>query len=305
MLDGDGRQRRERLGLAQHALRDVRVQPDALPLAGAERAGLVPDRVRDAEPAEVVRPGRRGGGFARRPRRARAARRPRRPGPPRRASGRGSRATSGPRSSPWRAARRRSARPRRTTARAGSASMTASQAPTPSSPDRITSASASTRSRHRGVELPAAPARAPAPAPPPRRRPGSPPRGTRRPRRCRAARGTSSPSRSPGQPRPSQRSYAAPSAVDHLAGQLELLAERAGDRGVVLDHAVHLAMARERELEPEPEAVERRVARAEEAHAGRGHPEAARVVVVLDRLHRRCRRRTTSPARGRPSGSPR
>ena len=41
-------------GLVQHPLGDVRVHPHALPLAGAERARLVPDRVGHAEPSEVV-----------------------------------------------------------------------------------------------------------------------------------------------------------------------------------------------------------------------------------------------------------
>ena len=54
VLDGDRRERRERLRLAQHPLGQVRLQPDALPLAGAQRAALVPDRVRDPKPPEVV-----------------------------------------------------------------------------------------------------------------------------------------------------------------------------------------------------------------------------------------------------------
>ena len=44
----------ERLGLVQHAIGQVGMQAHALPLAGAERAALVPDRVRDPETAEVV-----------------------------------------------------------------------------------------------------------------------------------------------------------------------------------------------------------------------------------------------------------
>ena len=55
MLHGDRAERRERGRLLQHALGEVRVQPHPLPLAGAERPRLVPDRVRDAEPPEVVR----------------------------------------------------------------------------------------------------------------------------------------------------------------------------------------------------------------------------------------------------------
>jgi len=54
VLDGDGAQRGEERRLAQHALGEVRVQPHPLPLPRAERAGFVPDGVRDAEPADVV-----------------------------------------------------------------------------------------------------------------------------------------------------------------------------------------------------------------------------------------------------------
>ncbi len=54
MLHGDRAQRRQRLGLVQHALGQVGMHPHPLPLAGAERPGLVPDRVRDSQPAEVV-----------------------------------------------------------------------------------------------------------------------------------------------------------------------------------------------------------------------------------------------------------
>ena len=50
------------------------------------------------------------------------------------------------------------------------------------------------------------------------------------------------------------------------------------------DHVVHLAVAGDRELEPEPEAVQRWVAGAEEPHPRGGHPQAPGLVVVLDRL---------------------
>ena len=53
-LHDDLSQRRERFRLPQHALGQVRVQPHPLPLARSERPGLVPDRVRDAEPSEAV-----------------------------------------------------------------------------------------------------------------------------------------------------------------------------------------------------------------------------------------------------------
>ena len=54
VLHGDAGHRRKRLGLAQHAIGDVGLKADALPLAGAERSALVEDRVRDPEPAEPV-----------------------------------------------------------------------------------------------------------------------------------------------------------------------------------------------------------------------------------------------------------
>ena len=75
-------------------------------------------------------------------------------------------------------------------------------------------------------------------------------------------------------------------ASSDLVGQRELLGHRARDGGVVGDHVVDLAVAGERELEPEPEAMQRWVTRAEATHARRGHPQAPRLVVVLDRLQR-------------------
>ena len=55
--------------------------------------------------------------------------------------------------------------------------------------------------------------------------------------------------------------------LEHLVGQSELLAERARERGVLGDHAVDLAVAGERELEPDAKAVQRRVAGARAAAA--------------------------------------
>lgn len=49
-------------------------------------------------------------------------------------------------------------------------------------------------------------------------------------------------------------------SLEHLLGQLQLLGQRTCDRGVVLDHVVHVAVSREHELKPHPESVERRVA---------------------------------------------
>jgi hypothetical protein len=54
MLDGDLRQRSKRPRLVEHALGQIGVHAHALPLAQAERARLVPDRIRDAEAAEIV-----------------------------------------------------------------------------------------------------------------------------------------------------------------------------------------------------------------------------------------------------------
>ena len=139
--DRDRGERRERVGLVEHPFGQVRVDAHALPLAGAERAGLVPDRVGDAEPAEVVdeprapqrphlglrQPETRAGlcdELARPPARARACT-----------------ATSDRRSWRSRAARRRTCSPERTSASPGSASITASQVPTPSMSAKISSAS--------------------------------------------------------------------------------------------------------------------------------------------------------------------
>ena len=63
--------------------------------------------------------------------------------------------------------------------------------------------------------------------------------------------------------------------VEHVVGQLELLAQRAGHRGVVIDHVVHLAVTREHEVEPDPEAVERRVAGPHPPEPRRHHAHAA------------------------------
>ena len=73
---------------------------------------------------------------------------------------------------------------------------------------------------------------------------------------------------------------------EHLVGQLELLAERSGHRGVVIDHVVDLAMAREEKLEPDAEAVQRRVAGSDPPHPGRGHANTPQLVVVLHGFQR-------------------
>ena len=52
---GEQPDRSESLRLGERALGEVRMQPHALPLAEPERPGLLPDRVRDADAAEVGR----------------------------------------------------------------------------------------------------------------------------------------------------------------------------------------------------------------------------------------------------------
>ena len=52
-------ERRERGGLLQHPLGEIGLHAHPFPLAGAERPGLVPDRVRHAQPAEARGRGRR------------------------------------------------------------------------------------------------------------------------------------------------------------------------------------------------------------------------------------------------------
>src|SRR5262249_42344865 len=54
VLYRDRAERRQRLREMKHALGQVRVEADTLPFTGPERAGLVPDRIRDAEAAQVV-----------------------------------------------------------------------------------------------------------------------------------------------------------------------------------------------------------------------------------------------------------
>ena len=69
--------------------------------------------------------------------------------------------------------------------------------------------------------------------------------------------------------------------VEHLAGQPELRAQRPRQPGVLVDHVIHFAVARERELEPHPEPVQRWVAGSHQPQRGRGGPQAACVVVVV------------------------
>ncbi len=54
MLDGDRANRRQRRGERKHPLAQVGVQADTLDLRRAERSRLVPDRVRNTQPPEIV-----------------------------------------------------------------------------------------------------------------------------------------------------------------------------------------------------------------------------------------------------------
>ena len=104
----------------------------------------------------------------------------------------------------------------------------------------------------------------------PRRPGGGPPRRSRP--APRGARPSARPRRSFGRAsrgRPTARRRARPPPA--RLGQAQLLGQRDGEGGVVVDHGVHVAASRERELESDPEPVQRRVARADHAHAGRHH----------------------------------
>ena len=90
---------------------------------------------------------------------------------------------------------------------------------------------------------------------------------------------------------------------DHLDVEPELLAQRPRHRCVPGDHPVQLLATRQHEVETDPQPVQRSAPGAE-------HPEHAEHVgggeglgVVLARLAGRCRRRTSTPARGRRCGS--
>src|SRR5690349_5185252 len=69
--------------------------------------------------------------------------------------------------------------------------------------------------------------------------------------------------------------------VLHRRREPEALGQCAGEECVPRNHAVEVAAAGDRELEPNAEAVERRVAAADEPHRSRRGPAAAQVVVVL------------------------
>ncbi len=72
--------------------------------------------------------------------------------------------------------------------------------------------------------------------------------------------------------------------IDDRVWQAELPGERLRQLGMHGDHPVYLAVARYHELEPNPEAVQRWLAGAEERHAG-GGPAQAESVLELGGLH--------------------
>jgi hypothetical protein len=63
-----------------------------------------------------------------------------------------------------------------------------------------------------------------------------------------------------------------------------LLGQQPGHLGVMVDHAVQLAMAGYGKFDAEPEPVQRRVPGTQEPHRRRRRTHAAHVVVVLPRL---------------------
>ena len=89
--------------------------------------------------------------------------------------------------------------------------------------------------------------------------------------------------------------------LEHIVGQPELLAQRPCDRGVVGDHAVHIAVAGQRELEPDPKATQRRMPRPDPANSRDGAAARCGTRSRTSRTSARCHRRTTSPARARRS----
>ena len=186
------------------------MHPDAFPLARAERPALVPDRVGDAEPAKVVHETRAPQRAAPRPRAVRACARPRRRARRRRASGRAMYGDF------------------RSTKLAIASSAASNRSPesddrerglgldhrvpgvdrVETGEDRVRLCAQQRRPSLGRTACRCAPARARS-RPRGRRRDGRP---RRTPRAARAARraGSASPLSPPGQPRPSQRSYAAP-----------------------------------------------------------------------------------------------
>ena len=74
--------------------------------------------------------------------------------------------------------------------------------------------------------------------------------------------------------------------LEDVVGKPQLLGQRPRDRRVMSDHAVHLAVARDRELQPDSKPMQRRIARSDSAESGHRRAHAAELVVVLRRLQR-------------------
>ena len=176
-----------------------------------------------------------------------------------RARGRGCTATSDRRSPRPPRARRRTARRDSTTASDGSASITASQVPHRRRGRR------GSRRRPRRSESHEAGSNCP-----PARLRASAVAASTPPTRCATSTNSAScamprgdrdglPASSPGQPLPSHCSYARAERLEDAAGRPSSLASAARHRRVAGDHLVDLAVARERELQADPEPVERRV----------------------------------------------
>ncbi len=69
--------------------------------------------------------------------------------------------------------------------------------------------------------------------------------------------------------------------VANRLGQSELLRERAGERRVLRNHVVHLAVPRHGKLEPDPYAAQRRVPGPDHLHPRRDRAQTAHGIVVL------------------------
>jgi len=69
--------------------------------------------------------------------------------------------------------------------------------------------------------------------------------------------------------------------LEHHAGQLELPGQRPGQPRVLGDHPVQLPVPGEREPEPDPEPVQRRVTRPDQPHGRQRAAHAAQLVDVL------------------------
>ena len=219
-------ERRQRLGLVQHALGQVGVQAHALPLAGAERPALVPDRVRDSRDGRSrgrARPAQRAHVAAGSPSRAPAS-------AARSATARGWPSVYGDlRSTKFAIASSAASNcsPDSTTASAGSASITASQAATlvEAREDHLRPRRRAARPARDRTACRRASVRAPSPRR--RRRRGARPRRTRPAARYARRSARRRPRARPATPSVPPLVRAA-ERVEHLVGQRELLGRARG-----------------------------------------------------------------------------